>query len=112
VRKSYRTSFCFGYEDDLNNAYAFYCARYENITFQEFLNLGQSDFLRKFTSIPESEPLYTIIKSRIINLDQIKDKQDKKYWSELKRVNAIPQEYLGLDERMNELMKFTKEKKL
>ena len=112
MKKSYKTSFCFGYESDLDNAYAFYCARYENITFQEFLNLGQSDFLRKFASIPENEPLYTIIKSRIIDLGSIKDKNEKKYWSELKRINQIPPEYLGQEERLNELAKFTKENKI
>ena len=28
--------FCFAYPSDLDQAYAFYCARYENISFKEF----------------------------------------------------------------------------
>ena len=104
-----KTYFCFAYEKDLNQAYAFYCARYENITFKEFLNLGITDFLRKFSSIPESEPLYKILKSRTIELDKIKDKEEKKYWRELKRINRIPEEYIPIDEIINELSKNVKE---
>lgn len=47
----------------------------------------------KLNSIPESEPLYTILKSRSINISKIKDKDEKKYWRELKRINAIPDIY-------------------
>lgn len=107
-----QTIFCFGYPHDLDQAYAFYCARYENITFKEFLGLPLSDFLRKFRSIPESEPLYTIIKSRIIDTSKIKDKNEKKYWNELKRKNRIPSEYLSVNEILSDLSRFTKEKKL
>ena len=56
--------FCFAYYKDLDEAYAFYCARYENIKYEEFLNLGIREFSMKLASIPESEPLYKIIKSR------------------------------------------------
>ena len=111
MRKS-KTLFCFAYPSDLNNAYAFYCARYENITFQEFLKLGQTDFLRKFNSIPESEPLFTIIKSRSIDTSKIKDKEERKYWNSLKRINRIPSEYLSAGEIITNLTNFTKEKKL
>lgn len=76
------------------------------------MNLELTDFLRKFASIPESEPLFTIIKSRTIDLSQIKDKEEKKYWSKLKKLNAIPSEYLSVDEIMFDLRQFTKEKKL
>lgn len=96
--KKSKTSFSFAYPGDLDQAYAFYCARYENITYKEFLDLGITDFMRKFASIPESEPLFTILKSRTINLNKIKDKEEKKYWSELKRVNRIPDEYIPIDE--------------
>lgn len=110
--KSYSTYFCFGYPEDLDSAYAFYCARYENITFQEFRKLPLSDFLRKFKSIPESEPLYTIIKSRTIDTSKIKDKQEKKYWNELKRINKIPSDYLSVEEILKDLSKIVKENKI
>ena len=49
----------------------------------------------KFNSIPESEPLYNIIKSRTIDISKIKDKEEKKYWREQKRINKIPDIYLS-----------------
>lgn len=101
--KSNKTYFSFAYPRDLDQAYAFYCARYENITFKEFLSLGISDFMRKFSSIPENEPLYKILKSRTIDISKIKDKNEKKYWSELKRINKIPEEYIPIDEIMSDL---------
>lgn len=101
--KNNKTYFSFAYPRDLDQAYAFYCARYENITFKEFLNLGISDFMRKFSSIPENEPLYKILKSRTIDIGKIKDKNEKKYWSELKRINKIPEEYIPIDEIMSDL---------
>lgn len=76
------------------------------------MELGVSDFLRKFKSIPESEPLFTILKSRSIDLNKIKDKNEKKYWQNLKKINAIPSEYLSTQEIMFNLTKFTKENKL
>ena len=76
------------------------------------MELGVSDFLRKFKSIPESEPLFTILKSRSIDLNKIKDKNEKKYWQNLKKINAIPSEYLSTQEIMLNLTKFTKENKL
>ena len=92
------TAICFAYEKDLEQIYAFYCARYENITFKEFLKLGLTDFMMKFNSIPESEPIYNIIKSRVINLAQIKDKEERKYWRKQKKINKIPDIYLSNDE--------------
>lgn len=106
-----KTYFCFAYPEDLDQAYAFYCARYENITFEEFLKLGISDFTRKFKSIPEDEPLYTILKSRTIETNKIKDKEERKYWNKLKRINQIPSEYISTREIMLDLKNFTKEKK-
>ena len=67
------------------------------------MELGVSDFMRKFASIPESEPLYKILKSRTIDLSKIKDKHEKRYWSELKRINSIPEEYLPIDEILSDL---------
>ena len=78
----------------------------------EFLKLGLTDFLRKFNSIPEGEPLYTILKSRTINTAKIKDNDERKYWNELKRINRIPMEYISARNIMVELVDFTKEKKL
>lgn len=85
---------CYAYEEDLDQVYDFYCARYQNITYNEFLNLGITDVQRKLKSIPEAEPLYTILKSRIINVNKIKDKEERKYWIELKEKNKIPDIYL------------------
>ncbi len=92
-RKKGSLQFCFAYYKDLEEAYAFYCSRYENITYTEFLNLPLSDFNRKIASIPENEPLYKIMKSRAININKIKDKDQRKYWQELKRENKIPYAY-------------------
>lgn len=58
----------------------------------------------KLNSIPESEPFYNVIKSRVVNLAKIKDKDERKYWRELKRDNAIPDIYLGIKE-INEKIK-------
>ena len=46
VKKS-KTYFCIAYERDFEEAYAFYCARYENISLQEFLHLGLTEFNMK-----------------------------------------------------------------
>ena len=77
----------------MDEAYAFYCARYDNISYSDFLQLPLTDFNRKLSSIPENEPLYTIMKSRAINLNKIKDKEERKYWEQLKRDNKIPYAY-------------------
>lgn len=98
-----KTILSFAYESDLNQIYAFYCSRYENISYEEFLNLGFAEFMKKLNSIPENEPLYTIIKSRTINLGTIKDKNERKYWRELKKINTIPQIYLSTEEIYNNL---------
>lgn len=57
----------------------------------------------KLSSIPESEPLFKIIKSRVIDIGQIKDKEEKKYWRELRRINAIPDIYKSSSELDREL---------
>ena len=62
---------------DLLNIYAFFCARYGNMTYQELLNMGYEEFSAKLNSIPKDEPLYEIIKSRAIKLESIKDKEYK-----------------------------------
>ena len=74
------------------------------------MDIGITEFQRKF-SLPETEPLYKIIKSRTINLGKIKDKNEKKYWQELKRINRIPDEYLSTQEIMLDLKNFAKENK-
>lgn len=48
----------------------------------------------KISSIPETEPLYTTMKSRTINVSNIKDKEERKYWTKLKAENRIPDIYL------------------
>lgn len=67
------------------------------------MNLGYEQFSKKLKSIPESEPLYKIIKSRTIDLRKIKDKEERKYWRELKRINAIPDIYKSNEEIEEEL---------
>lgn len=62
------------------------------------MSLGVEEFSIKLGSIPESEPLYKIIKSRVISLSRIKDKEEKKYWRDLRKANKIPEEYLPYDE--------------
>lgn len=110
--KSSRTYFCIAYERDFEEAYAFYCARYKDISLKEFLGLGMTEFNMKLNSIPESEPLFTILKSRVVNTAKIKDKEQRKYWNELKRKNRIPAEYLSTREILAELNSFAKEKKI
>lgn len=65
--------------------------------------------MRKFSSIPETEPLFKILRSRTIDISKIKDKEEKKYWSELKRINRIPDEYIPIEEIISELSKNIKE---
>ena len=93
-KRSQGIQFCFAYYRDIEEAYAFYCARYENIPYNEFLDLGLNEFQMKLASIPETEPLYKTMQSRVINLAKIKDKEEKKYWSKLKNENRIPDVYL------------------
>ena len=62
------------------------------------MNLGIEEFGMKLSSIPENEPLYKIIKSRVIKISSIKDKEEKKYWRDLRKANRIPEEYLPYDE--------------
>ena len=77
------------------------------MTYKEFLQLPLTEFNMKFNSIPESEPLYKIIQSRTIDLNKIKDKEERKYWREQKRINKIPDIYLSnreLDQDLKESM--------
>lgn len=98
VKTSNKTLLSFAYEKDLIQMYDFYCARYENISWEDFMELGINEFTKKIMSIPENEPLHTIIKSRSINIAKIKDKNEKKYWQELKRLNEIPDIYIPNEE--------------
>lgn len=88
---------------DLLNIYAFFCSRYGNISYQELLNMGYEEFSAKINSIPKSEPLYDIIKSRVIKLESIKDKEERKYWRDLKNANRIPDIYKSNDMVLNEM---------
>lgn len=94
----HKTIICFAYNKDLIQVYDFYCARYQNISYNEFLKLGINEVMMKMESVPESEPLYTILKSRVINLAKIKDKNERKHWRELKEINKIPDIYLPNEE--------------
>ena len=83
---------------DNKDIFPFWCSRYGNISYEEYLKLGYEDFSMKVSSIPETEPLYKIIKSRTIELTKIKDKNERKYWRDLKRINAIPDIYKSTEE--------------
>lgn len=83
---------------DIEQIYSFYCSRYKDIRFNEFIKLGYEEFKMKLNSIPESEPYYKVIKSRSIEVNKIKDKEEREYWQELKRINKIPEIYLPIDE--------------
>lgn len=111
ISKRRKTIICWAYEDDLNDIYAFYCSRYENISYEEFLNLGFFEVKKKINSIPETEPLFKKIKSRTINIGKIKNKNERDYWRELKRINEIPQIYLPIEEIDKRLAEFIREKK-
>jgi len=106
-----KTIFSWAFPEDIDQAYAFYCARYENISWEEFLQLGFFEVKKKMGSIPEDEPLYKIIKSRTINTAKIKNKEERRYWEELKRINAIPEIYLPNNEINKRLEEFIKKKK-
>lgn len=67
--------------------------------------MGYEEFSMKLSSIPETEPLYTLIKSRVINIEEIKDKEERKYWRKLKRLNRIPDVYLPNEIIIKELQK-------
>lgn len=75
------------------------------------MQLGFFEVSKKMGSIPENEPLHTIIKSRAINLGKIKNKEERKYWQELKRINTIPDLYLPISEIDQRLNEFIKQKK-
>ena len=92
------TIVCFAYDKDLHQMYSFYCARYKDMRFEEFMMLGYEEFSMKLSSIPETEPLYNIIKSRTIDIGKIKDKDERKYWRELEKLNAIPDIYKSNEE--------------
>lgn len=110
-KTSNKTIFCFAYQEDLDQGYAFYCSRYKDISYKNFMNLGLFEFKKKLGSIPKSEPLYDIIKSRTINIGKIKDKEERKYWRELKKINQIPQIFISTDEVFRELKSRMKETK-
>lgn len=78
--------------------YPFFCARYKDMSKDEFMKIRLSEFLIKLKSIPEQEPLFKIIQSRVIDISKIKDKEERKYWRNLKRINKIPDIYLSNNE--------------
>lgn len=77
--------------------------------YNDLLNMGYEEFSMKLSSIPESEPLYAIIKSRVINLSEIKDKNEKRYWSKLKQANKIPDIYKSNQEILQGLASAVKQ---
>lgn len=96
--KNNKMVICFAYREDLEQMYSFYCARYENISFEDFMKLGYKEFMMKLNSLPKTEPFYGIVKSRTINLSKIKDKEERRYWRELSQINAIPSIYKSNEE--------------
>ena len=93
---------------DMKQIYAFFCSRYGNISYSELMNMGYEEFSAKLSSIPESEPIYKIFQSRVIDISKIKDKEERKYWQELKQVNRIPDIYKTNKEINNEIRNITK----
>lgn len=89
---------CYAYDKDLIQVYDFYCARYENIRFKDFLDLGISEIQMKIASVPENEPLFNILKSRVINPAKIKNKDERHHWIKLKEENKIPDIYIPNEE--------------
>ena len=73
------------------------------MTYKELLNMGYEEFSAKLNSIPKNEPLYDIIKSRVIKLESIKDKEERKYWRDLKNANKIPDIYKSNDLVLSEM---------
>lgn len=73
------------------------------MSIDDFFKIKSSEFNRKLKSIPKTEPLYEILKSRVINLAEIKDKEERKYWRKLKKINKIPDEYISIQELDNRL---------
>lgn len=57
----------------------------------------------KLSSIPKTEPYYETIKARAIRLGTIKDKEERKYWVELKKQHKIPEIYIPIQEIESEL---------
>ncbi len=98
THKSSKMTICFAYPEDLEQMYAFYCARYENIPYEKFLKLGFTEFMMKLNSLPKTEPFYDIVKSRSINISRIKDKEERRYWRELQQINQIPSIYKSNEE--------------
>ena len=88
---------------DLKEIYPFWCRNYGDIKFDDLLTMGYEEFTMKINSIPKDEPLYDIIKSRAINLETIKDKDQRRYWRELKQANKIPDIYIPTETIRNEL---------
>jgi len=87
------------------------------MTYNELLEMGYEEFSMKLSSIPNNEPLYEVIKSRVIKLSEIKDKEERRYWRNLKKVNAIPDIYksnkdiykeLASQVNRNEVLKWNK----
>lgn len=68
------------------------------MSFKEFMELGAEEVEIKIGSLPKTEPLYEVIQSRVINLAKIKDKEERKKWRSLKKINKIPDEYLDTEE--------------
>lgn len=95
-KPSGKMTICIPY--DINNIYAFFCSRYGVQKYDDLINMGYEEFIAKINSIPKDEPLYDIIKSRVIDVSKIKDKEERKYWQDLKQINAIPDIYMSIED--------------
>lgn len=70
--------------------------------------MGITDFNRRISYLPETEPLYVRIKARVIDTSKIKDKNQRDYWQDLKDNYKIPQIYLSVKELDDNLIERTK----
>lgn len=87
----------------MKNIYAFFCKNYGNISYNDLMKMGYDEFNAKLNYIADNEPLFLIFKSRSINISKIKDKEEKKYWREMKRINAVPDIYKTNEELEHKL---------
>ena len=89
---------------DLREIYPFFCRNYGNMKYSDLMKMGYDEFTMKVNSVPNTEPLYNIFKSRTINPGKIKNKEERDYWTELKNANAIPDLYKSSKELNYQLM--------
>ena len=72
------------------------------MTMKEFRELPLSDFIRKFKSIPENEPLFTIIKARTIDTSKIPEKKEEEKKIQPKEIDSEKEKQQRKDKIIHE----------